>query len=161
MRALLCLFALLGAVGGLSAQTKSPTAAPAPVNEDRFVDELLAQPAVDLAHAAWLTGRAAGTFDESVTPDAAGPRALAAGWASPPLTPASALTWQTYSQVLVRAWQVPTGLVYGWFPTPRYALRELQFRRIVPPGLNPEGPVSGEEAMRVLQSLQDWKEAQK
>jgi len=159
--------AVLGAVLLLSpawAQNKpaaTAPAAPAGINEDKLIDELLSQRAVLFGHAAWLAGRAAGTFDDTVTPTRAAALAVKAGWGAADLTPTTPLDLKTYAQVLVKSLSLPTGLVYGWFPGPRYALRELVFRRIVSGALDPESPVSGEDAMRYLQTAQDWKEAQK
>jgi hypothetical protein len=130
-------------------------AAPPEATDQATIDEILGPAPLDFPHAAWLVGRAAGTFDESVDVATASARAQALGWGSAD----SALTLAGYSQVLVKGLGLPTGLVYGWFPGPRYAYRELVFRRIVPGSLDSDSPVSGETALRYLQATQDWKEA--
>jgi len=126
--------------------------------DQRTIDEILAQPAIDFPHAAWLIGRAAGTFDDTIDPGSASKKAIALGWgaASPPGTPVSVAT---YSQILVKALGFPTGWVYNLFPGPRYAFRELTFRRIVPGALDSASLVTGEAAFRYLQAAQDWQEA--
>ena len=92
-----------------------------------------------------------------MTPDKASALAKEAGWGSRGAN--ETLDLQSYGFILVKALSIPTGVVYSVFPGPRYALRELVFRKIVPATLAPDDAVSGEEAMRYLQAAQDWKEA--
>ena len=127
-------------------------------SDDGTIDVLLSQDAVTWGQAAWLVGRAAGTFDESVTPGQAAGLASAKGWGDASLIPASVITLAAYSQILVRALAVPGGVFYTLFPGPRYAFRELVFRRILPPTAAPDGPVSGTAALLYLQNAQAWKD---
>lgn len=127
-------------------------------NEDAIIDGILAQKSITFGNAAWLVGRSIGTFDESIAPEQAAAKAVAAGWGSQSLGAADPLDLKAFSQVLVQAFHVPGGLLYSWFPGPRYALRELVFRKIIPSTLAPDQPLSGEEAMRYLQATQDWKD---
>lgn len=133
-----------------------PWAAPPEAGDQAVIDEILGSSPLDFAHASWLVGRAAGTFDESVDVATASSRAQALGWGSPADTK---LTLAGYSQILVKGFGLPTGLLYSWFPGPRYAYRELVFRRIVPGSLDSDSPVTGETAFRYLQAAQDWKES--
>jgi len=131
--------------------------AQAAVSDDSEVDSILGESGVTWGDAAWLVGRAAGGFDDSVSLTEAAAQAVAAGWGSPKLTPATVVDLATYSQLLVRALHLPAGVLYRWFPVPRYAYRELVFRRIVPGALAPDSPVSGQNAMFFLQTAQTWK----
>lgn len=45
---------------------------------------------------------------------------------------------------------LPRGLLSGFFPGPRYALRDLKFLRIIQERAHPDTPISGERAMRIL-----------
>jgi len=135
----------------------SPLQGQAAGSDDNQVDALLNQNAVTWGNAAWLVGRAAGAFDETISPDEAAKKAVAAGWGSPDLTPASVLDAAGFSQLVVRAIGFPTGVLYHWFPIPRYAFRELVFRRIVPGFVLPDAKVSGQDAMLYLQIAQTWK----
>ncbi len=134
-----------------------PAAAQDAASYDTVIDALLAQDAITWDNAAWLVGHAAGTFDDGVAPAEAARKALDAGWGRG-LEPRSAVTLGVYSQLLVAALHVPAGLFYQWFPGPRYAYRELIFRRLIPESLSPETPVSGQQAMLFLQNVQTWKE---
>jgi len=132
--------------------------AQAVASDDGEIDALLAENAVTWGDAAWLVGRTTGGFDESVDLTQAAAKAVAAGWGSSTLTAATVVDLATYCQLLVRAFHFPTGVLYNWFPLPRYAYRELVFRRIVPGALAPDSPVSGQNAMLFLQSAQSWTE---
>jgi hypothetical protein len=114
------------------------------------MDSLLAQQAVTWSNAVWLVGRAAGTLPEGTTPTQAAPRGQSAQ---------APIDLQSYSDLLVTSLHIPTGIFYGLFPGPRYAFRELIYRKILPAALPPDGTLTGEEALRYLQAAQDWKEA--
>lgn len=136
-----------------------PATAQAEASDDSVIDTLLSQPAVTWENAAWLVGRAVGTFDDAVTPHQAAEKAAASGWGAKTLAPEANLDLAAYSQLLVRALDIPTGLLYNLFPSPRYAYRELVFRKVIPGSLAPDDRVSGEEAMRYLQYAQSWKDS--
>ncbi|HET7838502.1 MAG TPA: hypothetical protein VFL04_01995 [Rectinemataceae bacterium] len=127
--------------------------------DNAIIDGILGQEAISWGNAAWLVGRATGAFDEATTPAAAAELAAKAGWGPSGLSAEAPIDAKAYSLILVKALAIPTGLMYGLFPGPRYAFRELIFRRIVPGTLAPDGAVRGEDAMRYLQAAQDWKEA--
>jgi hypothetical protein len=132
-----------------------------PATDDATIDTILTQKAVTLGNAAWLVGRAVGTYDESVTPEQAVGLASKAGWVIKGRAAGEPVDLQSYGLILLKAFDIPTGMVYQWFPGPRYALRELTFRKILPSNLAPDDPVSGDEAMRYLQAAQNWKEAKR
>jgi hypothetical protein len=129
------------------------------VGDNAVIDSLLAQKAISWQNAAWLVGRATQLLDDNATPADAVEKAVAEGWGPASRTPDAPLDLKSYSYTLVKALAIPHGLLFQLFPGPRYALRELVFRKIVPVTLPPDKPVSGEEAMRYLQAAQDWKGA--
>lgn len=132
-----------------------------PADDQRILDEVLAQKDLDFAHAAWLAGRASGLFDETVDPAAAAVQAQSLGWRKAGSGPAAAVTLADYSQILVRAFPLPTGLLYSLFPGPRYAYRDLVFLKVIPGTVDSGSTVSGEAALRYLQAAQDWLEARR
>jgi hypothetical protein len=125
------------------------------------IDGILSQKAISWGNASWLIGRAVETLGEGVSPADAAVKAAEAGWGPAGLSPDAPLDLKSYSLMLVKALSFPTGIMYRWFPGPRYALRELVFRKVAPATLAPDAKVSGAEAMRYLQAAQDWKEAHK
>lgn len=136
-------------IGSVAAQAASP--------DDAVIDTLLSQSAITWDNAAWLVGRSVGTFDETTTPAQAAQKASEAGWGPKGLAPTKAIDLATYSQLVVRALNMPTGLLYKVFPDGRYAFRELIFRRVLTGSARPDALVSGERAMYFLQSAQTWK----
>jgi hypothetical protein len=135
-----------------------PAAAQTPASDDAVIDALLAQNVITWDNAAWLVGHASGAFEDGLPPADAARKALDAGWGRG-LEPGSTVTLGVYSQLLVSALHVPAGFFYQLFPGPRYAYRELIFRRLIPGSLSPDAPVSGQDAMLFLQNVQTWKES--
>jgi hypothetical protein len=121
-----------------------------PGGDDGVMDGLLAQGALTWSNAAWLVGRSTGTLPEGTTPAQATPKGRSAQ---------APIALQDFSELLVSSFHIPTGVLYGFFPGPRYAFRELIFRKILPSALPPDDSLTGEEALRYLQATQDWKEA--
>ncbi len=150
----LLFLAALGAVLFLT-----PALGQAKTGDDEVIDSILGQNAISWANATWLVGRASGIFDEATSPTAAADKAAKAGWGPPGIPPDAPVDLKSFSLIVVKALAIPTGLMYGLFPGPRYALRELIYRKIVPATLGPDEAVKGEDAMRYLQAAQDWKEA--
>ena len=144
-------FGALVAVVSVSAQ--------AAVSDDAVIDTLLSQSAITWDNAAWLVGRAVGAFDDATTPTQAAQKAIESGWGDKDLTPKAVLDLSGYSQLLVRALAIPTGILYSWFPSGRYAFRELIFQHILTGSAHPDDKVSGERAMFLLQTAQTWKAA--
>ena len=139
-----------------------PLCGQAPGSADNAViDGILGEKVISWGNASWLIGRAVETMDEGIAPADAAAKAATAGWGPSGRSPNAPLYLKSYSLMLVKAFSLPTGLLYRWFPGSRYALRELVFRRIVPATRSPDDPVSGEEAMRYLQAVQEWKAGQK
>jgi hypothetical protein len=147
------------AVLGLSLFLAPLAAQDAGVDDNAVIDSILGQKAISWENAAWLVGRATQLLDDNATPADAVEKAVSAGWGPVSRSPAATLDLKSYSYALVKALALPHGLMFQIFPDPRYALRELVFRKIVPVTLPPDKQVSGEEAMRYLQAAQDWKAA--
>jgi hypothetical protein len=63
-----------------------------------------------------------------------------------------------YSYLLMQAFEMKGGLMYRLFTGPRYAARELAYLEIVDGDINPNRAISGEEVVRILGRLMEWKE---
>ena len=147
------------AVLGLSLFLAPLAAQDAGVDDNAVIDSILGQKAISWENAAWLVGKATQLLDDNATPADAVQKAVSAGWGPASRAPTASLDLKSYSYALFKALAFPPGLMFRIFPGPRYALRELVFRKIVPVTLPPDNQVSGEEAMRYLQAAQDWKAA--
>lgn len=66
---------------------------------------------------------------------------------------ASPITLGQYSFLLMKAFKMQGGIMYRLFPGPRYAARELAFRRLISGDTSPYRTVSGAEVVQILGSV--------
>ena len=87
----------------------------------------------------------------------------AAGLAPGGLLPAGAedgnpIRLDEFAFMLVRAFGFRGGLMYTLFPGPRYAYRELVYRKVLEGRLDPAQTVSGERLLHILGKALEWRE---
>jgi hypothetical protein len=80
-------------------------------------------------------------------------------WGIDPIASDSPVTLGECSYLLMKVFDIPGGVMYGMFPGPRYAVRELAYLDIMTGSPDPSRSVSGEEVMNILARTIDWKEA--
>ncbi len=68
------------------------------------------------------------------------------------------ITLGEYSYMLMKAFGLSGGLMYKIFPGPRYAARELDYLNFIDENKSPYRTLSGEEVLRILGRLLEWKE---
>jgi hypothetical protein len=124
-----------------------------------FVDRLLETPQATLGQAAYLLLTARGVVPEKATPEQAAETLAAQGWDTPALAPADPVTLGQYCFLLMQAYAVQGGLMYRIAPGPRYASRELAYRRLIRGKAYPNRTLSGEEALAILRGLLEQLEA--
>lgn len=64
--------------------------------------------------------------------------------------PDTPITLGEYALLAMRSFSIPGGIVYSMIPSPRYASRELVFRRAIQGNAFPRMNISGERGMRIL-----------
>mgnify|MGYP006266145375 FL=1 len=79
------------------------------------------------------------------------------GWGNRPTD--GPLTVAEFSYLVMEGFGIPGGLMYRIAPGPRYAVRELRFRRILLERINATAPIAGVQALRLLGNAIDWTEA--
>jgi hypothetical protein len=101
---------------------------------------------------------AAGTLPRTAAPDAALNPELRRrlGWNSRPMD--RPLTVAEFSYLVVEAFDIPAGLMYRLAPGPRYAVRELRFRRILLDRVDATDDIAGVQALRMIGNAIEWKE---
>ena len=114
------------------------------------IDELLGQSPAQKGHAAYLVLTAAGIADESVTPQGAFQTAVDRGLLAAGSSPADELTFGELSYLLMESFGIPGGVMYRIFPGPRYASREVIYRRWARLRRPPGQVISGDTAVRVV-----------
>ncbi|MBN2444584.1 MAG: hypothetical protein JXJ04_24695 [Spirochaetales bacterium] len=65
-----------------------------------------------------------------------------------------------YSYLLMKAFNIPGGIMYMLLPGPRYAVRELAYLKLLIENPDPARLMTGEEVMTILTRVLDWKEAE-
>ena len=111
---------------------------------DAILDELTAT----VYSAAYLTMTSAGLVDDDASPAQAFREASGRGWISGDAE-GRAVTFGEFAYLLMRAHEVPGGLMYLLFPGPRYAAREFVYQGWSPERRGPNDTVSGEFLVRV------------
>ncbi|HOV39405.1 MAG TPA: hypothetical protein PLG79_11820 [Spirochaetales bacterium] len=125
-----------------------------------LIDEILAQKKLGYSYAAYLVLSAAGVVPDTATPEQALEALSQQDWGiEVPEGPAD-ITLGQYAYLLMRAFDIPGGLMYRLIPGPRYAAREIAFLGFVAEKPSPYRNVSGEEALQILGNVLNWKEEQ-
>ena len=71
--------------------------------------------------------------------------------------PEDFITLGEYSNMLMKAFNIPGGLMYKLFKGPRYAARELDYLKFIDNDKSPYRYISGEEVLRIMGRVLEWK----
>jgi hypothetical protein len=123
------------------------------------VDRLLASEAVNYAAAARFVLLAAEVVAEDADPAAGFDQAVARGWLAAGLDPEAPVSLGEFSHLCVAAFGLETGFLYRFFPGPRYAYRELVYRKMIQGRSDPAQAVPGARVVRILGRILDTREA--
>lgn len=101
---------------------------------------------------------ASGTLPRTAAADAALNPGLRSqlGWDSRSVD--GPLTVAEFSYLVVEAFDIPAGLMYRLAPGPRYAVRELRFRRILLDRVDATDDIAGLQALRMIGNAIEWTE---
>jgi len=99
---------------------------------------------------------ASGTLPRTAAPDAALNPELRRqlGWGSRSVD--EPLTVAEFSYLVVEGFNIPAGLMYRVAPSPRYAVRELRFRRILLDRVDATDDIAGVQALRIIGNAIEW-----
>lgn len=129
-----------------------------PAQSNQIVDEVLQAEAISYGYAAYLVLVAAQIVPEDTSPEEALRQSVVSSWKMEGKTSSDPVNLGEYSFMLMKTFELKGGLLYRIFPGPRYASRELAYRRIILGSKNPRRHVPGEEALRLLAQVIEWKE---
>lgn len=138
------LFIISGA-GGVYAQTAER------------LDMILSTPEVSYAVAASVVLPAAGLIDEDCAPEAAFAEARGRGCLPRDAQPERAIRLGELSFLIMRAFGMKSGFMYALFPGPRYAYRELVYRRLIQGRNDPALRVSGARFLRIIDRVLEFR----
>jgi hypothetical protein len=120
------------------------------------LERVLALPAVSYGDAAWLVLGAAGTAIPENSLNAAYRFAADNNWLPKKAAAGAPATLGAVSFLVMRVFNIKGGLLYTLFPGPRYAYRELVYRRLIQGRAYSSMPVSGERLSRMISRVLDY-----
>lgn len=123
-----------------------------------FLDSILASSAVSPGQAALLLALAS-EQDPPPADEAAAQAMALEKWLPGGFASAKTVRTDEYALLVMKAFGMTGGLMYGLFPGPRYAFRELTYRRLILGRPIPESAVSGQAALRILGAVLAEREA--
>jgi len=125
---------------------------------NQIVDEVLQAKALSYGQAAYLVLVAAQMLPEATSPEEALRQSVVSSWGIEEKTAADPVSIGEYSFMMMKTFELQGGLLYRIFPGPRYASRELVYRGFILERKDPGRYVPGEEALRLLAHVIEWKE---
>lgn len=123
------------------------------------IDELLEKETANWGNAAYLVLSAAELIDENTEISKVLSILEKQQWNLKLHEEKQSITLGEYSYLLMKAFNVPGGLMYMLIPGPRYAARELSYLNFIDDDTSPYRTLSGEEVLRIMGRLLEWKEA--
>jgi hypothetical protein len=121
------------------------------------MDAILDASEVSRATAAFVALSAAGLLSEDSAPEAAFEEALARGCLPGNAEADTPIRLGELSFLIMRAFDMKSGFMYALFPGPRYAYRELVYRKLIQGRNDPALRVSGERLFRIIGRVLDYR----
>lgn len=120
-----------------------------------YAGEVALAERLSVEDAVYLVGIAFGFVPVDSPFDDAPSHLTRAGIRVPTAAPGSPISLGEYAFLIVQAVDLPGGLMYGFFPGPRYALRELIFAGVIEPGAHAGETLAGGTALTILATAMD------
>ncbi len=120
---------------------------------NEIIDEVLLQQELSCGHGAYLVLSASAQEEDAASVEDAWQTLLASPWASGLAADKEAgdpMSLGEFAYLVMQAYEIPGGLMYRIFPSPRYASRELGFKGIIARDAGAYRNLSGQEALAIL-----------
>ena len=130
-----------------------------PAQSNQMIDALLAEPLATAGRTAHLVLSAASLVEDDASAEEAFEALGGQGWELTLGTADSPVRLGEYAYMVMRALEIPGGVMYGLAPGPRYACRELAFLGLIPGRPHAYRTLSGEEALEILSRVLAWRES--
>jgi outer membrane protein OmpA-like peptidoglycan-associated protein len=121
------------------------------------LDAILDTAEVTCAMAAFVVLPAAGLIDGNSAPDAAFAEARARDYLPRNAAADTPIRLGELSFLIMQAFGMKSGFMYALFPGPRYAYRELVYRKLIQGRNDPALAVSGERLLRIIGRVLDYR----
>jgi hypothetical protein len=125
-----------------------------------LIDQVLEQKKVGYSYAAYLVLSAAGIIKDTATPEQAMEALKQQDWGIKVPEEPTDISLGQYAYLIMKAFNIPGGLMYRLMPGSRYAAREIAYLGFVTENPSPYRSISGQEAMQILNNVLSWKEEQ-
>jgi hypothetical protein len=132
----------------------------AAAQSNEVIDQVLEQNELVYKNGAYFVLTASGMVPETMGPEEAYTALLEkqSEWKLKDMRPEKKLRLGDFSHILMRALDIPGGLLYRIFPGPRYAAKELSYLGIIKKSADPYRDITGSEALQILGDTLEWKE---
>ena len=117
------------------------------------LEQITEREQITVGQAAYIAAASAGVIGETESEQAALAALFDSGSDGAASRQDHPVTLAMYSHMLMTAFERDGGLLYSLFPGPRYALRELEFERVIQGGGDPGDTVSGRRALQFASRL--------
>ncbi|MEM5948741.1 hypothetical protein WKV44_09320 [Spirochaetia bacterium 38H-sp] len=117
---------------------------------NEVIDKILNQKAITCGYAAYLILNAGGIISEDTSPDSAWERWLNMGYVKSNKKAQDPISLGEFSFLITKTFDIPGGMMYSLFPSPRYAARELAYLGYIAENPGPYRNLSGKEAISIL-----------
>ena len=131
---------------------------PLSAQSNEIIDELLDQEQARYGLAVYLALVSVDMLPEDAIEEEAIEALKQKGWGVPIKGPEDTILLGEFAFLVMKALDLPGGILYVIFPGPRYASRELNYQRIVLGRNNPYKVLSGEDVAGILGRALRWKE---
>jgi hypothetical protein len=125
----------------------------APAQSNDVLDRILAEEQLTYGNAAYLLLVATGKAADETSLEQAVSLAEQEGFALQGFVPVDVLSIGQYCFMLMRAFELPGGIMYRILPGPRYAAREMKYAGMIQGPAIPGMALSGNEAVRILERV--------
>jgi hypothetical protein len=125
---------------------------------NKLIDELLEQKEAGFATSALLVLSAVGIIPEDAGLEKAAAALSEQNWGIEVPADPKAISLGEFAYLLMRAFDIPGGVMYRLLPGPRYAAREIAYLGFITDRTSPYRKISGEEALTTLGLALEWKE---
>ncbi len=121
----------------------------------QVMDGIIATHEITLSQASYLVFFASGKLTEEDSPEKAYALLLDFGWLKGAGISVLAMKSSEYAYLLARSFHLPAGILSTLFPGPRYAYRDLVSQGFFSPQGDPDEPLTGVEAVRILSQVME------
>ena len=123
-----------------------------------FIENTLSKTEISFGDAAYLVLAGAKIIPEDNSTEEAFSTLINKNWKIKAENSSEPITLGIYSYLLMKGFNIKGGVLYSFFPGPRYAERELDYLGFLKKDMTPYSKVSGEEALRIIGSILNWTE---